>query len=59
MPECEQDVGVGLLPGAVPDRGLVLERGQGGAPEEVFLADRVLQGLGVLWLICVGLGVYV
>lgn len=38
---------------------LVLERGHGGAPEEVFLADRVLQALGLVWLIAIGLGVYV
>lgn len=38
---------------------LVIEQGQGGAPEEVFAADRVLQLMGVVWLVLFGLGVYV
>ena len=38
---------------------LVLEQGRGAAPEEVFASDRVLQALGVLWVIVFGLGVYV
>jgi len=38
---------------------LVLEQGQGGAPEEVFAADRVLQLMGLIWLALFGLGVYV
>ena len=38
---------------------LVLEQGHGGAPEEVFLADRTLQGLGVVWMVTFALGVYV
>jgi decaprenyl-phosphate phosphoribosyltransferase len=38
---------------------LVLEQGQGGAPEEIFAADRVLQLMGIIWLACFGLGVYV
>lgn len=38
---------------------LVLEHGDGGAPEEVFLADRTLQLLGVAWLVVFGAGVYV
>lgn len=38
---------------------LVLEQGQGAAPEEIFLADRTLQILGVLWVIVFALGVYV
>lgn len=38
---------------------LVLEQGQGAAPEDVFAADRVLQGMGVVWVIVFGLGVYV
>ncbi len=37
---------------------LILEQGQGGAPEEVFLADRTLQAVGVLWLVVFALGVY-
>lgn len=53
------ELSIGPLLTALLRYGLVLERGEGGAPEEVFLADRVLQGLGLLWLICVGLGVYV
>lgn len=37
---------------------LVLEQGQGAAPEEVFGRDRVLQVLGVIWLVVYGLAVY-
>jgi decaprenyl-phosphate phosphoribosyltransferase len=37
---------------------LVLEQGHGGAPEEVFASDRVLQVLGGLWAVMFGLGVY-
>jgi decaprenyl-phosphate phosphoribosyltransferase len=35
---------------AVLRYALVIERGGGGAPEEVVLSDRVLQVLGVLWV---------
>ncbi|MFM2078268.1 MAG: hypothetical protein RJA49_2158 [Actinomycetota bacterium] len=38
---------------------LILEQGHGAAPEEIFLSDRTLQLLGVLWAIVFGLGVYV
>ena len=38
---------------------LVLEQGRGAAPEEVFASDRVLQALGVAWVIVFGLAVYV
>jgi decaprenyl-phosphate phosphoribosyltransferase len=38
---------------------LILEQGHGAAPEEIFIADRTLQVLGVLWVIVFGLGVYV
>jgi decaprenyl-phosphate phosphoribosyltransferase len=37
---------------------LLIERGHGGAPEEVFAGDRVLQLLGVAWVVTFGLGVY-
>jgi len=37
---------------------LVLEDGHGAAPEEVFANDRVLQLLGLAWLVLFGLGVY-
>lgn len=37
---------------------LVLERGHGGAPEEVFLQDRALQAMGLLWVLVFALGVY-
>jgi len=42
---------------AVLRYALVIERGGGGAPEEVVLADRVLQVLGVLWIGTFMLGV--
>lgn len=38
---------------------LVLENGGGAAPEDVFARDRVLQLLGVAWIVIFGLGVYV
>lgn len=37
---------------------LVLENGRGAAPEEVFADDRVLQVLGLAWVVLFGLGVY-
>jgi decaprenyl-phosphate phosphoribosyltransferase len=37
---------------------LVLEDGHGAAPEEVFANDRVLQLLGLAWVVVFGLGVY-
>ncbi len=38
---------------------LVLERGQGAAPEEVFTSDRLLLLLGLSWIVVYGLAVYV
>ena len=38
---------------------LLVERGEGGAPEEVVLTDRPLQVLGLAWAIAVGTGLYV
>lgn len=38
---------------------LVLEMGGGAAPEEVFASDRLLQFLGLCWVIVYGLAVYV
>jgi decaprenyl-phosphate phosphoribosyltransferase len=38
---------------------LILEQGHGGAPEEVFAADRPLQFFGVAWLVTFALGVYI
>jgi decaprenyl-phosphate phosphoribosyltransferase len=38
---------------------LVLEEGGGSAPEEVFSSDRLLQLLGLCWVIVYGLAVYV
>jgi decaprenyl-phosphate phosphoribosyltransferase len=37
---------------------LILEQGHGAAPEEIFAHDRVLQILGLIWLLVFGLGVY-
>jgi decaprenyl-phosphate phosphoribosyltransferase len=42
---------------AVLRYALVIEKGGGGAPEEVVLSDRVLQVLGVLWVVTFMLGV--
>ncbi len=37
---------------------LLAARGEAGAPEDVFAADRTLQVLGLLWLLTYGAGVY-
>ena len=37
---------------------LILEQGHGAAPEEIFAHDRVLQILGLVWIIIFGIGVY-
>lgn len=37
---------------------LLLEQGHGGAPEEVFLRDRTLQGLGLVWAALFAAGIY-
>ena len=38
---------------------LLVERGEGGAPEDLVLADRALQVLGALWVAIVAIGLYV
>jgi len=38
--------------------GLVLDQGHGAAPEDVFASDRVLQVMGLAWLVVYGLAVY-
>ena len=38
---------------------LVIEQGHGSAPEEVFMADRWLQAMGLVWVVVFALGVYV
>ena len=37
---------------------LILEQGHGAAPEEIFAHDRVLQIVGLIWLVVFGMGVY-
>jgi decaprenyl-phosphate phosphoribosyltransferase len=37
---------------------LLVDQGQGAAPEEVILKDRALQVIGLLWLVVFGLGIY-
>jgi decaprenyl-phosphate phosphoribosyltransferase len=37
---------------------LLIEQGQGGAPEEIFLRNRVLQGLGLVWAALFAAGIY-
>ena len=37
---------------------LVLDRGEGEAPEDIFIADRVLQIAGLVWVVVYGLAVY-
>ena len=36
-----------------------VDRGEGGAPDEIALSDRVLQFLAVLWIACIVMAVYV
>ena len=36
-----------------------VDRGQGGAPEEIALGDRTLQFLAIAWLACIAMAVYV
>jgi decaprenyl-phosphate phosphoribosyltransferase len=36
---------------------LLLDQGQGGAPEDIVLGDRMLQVIGLAWLVLFGLGV--
>lgn len=35
-----------------------VDRGDGGAPDEMALSDRVLQSLAILWIVCIFLAVY-
>ena len=37
---------------------LILEQGHGAAPEEIFAHDRVLQIVGLIWIMVFGIGVY-
>ncbi len=37
---------------------LLIDAGKGGAPEEVVLSDRLLQGFGVAWAVVFAVGVY-
>jgi decaprenyl-phosphate phosphoribosyltransferase len=37
---------------------LLVDQGEGGAPEEVVFGDRVLQVIGLVWLVIFGLGLY-
>jgi decaprenyl-phosphate phosphoribosyltransferase len=43
---------------AVLRYALVIDQGGGGAPEEVVLSDRVLQVVGLVWLIIFALGIH-
>jgi decaprenyl-phosphate phosphoribosyltransferase len=36
----------------------LIEQGRGGAPEDLVLADRVLQVLGLLWMVTFAIGIY-
>ena len=35
-----------------------VDRGHGGAPDEMALSDRVLQALALLWIVCIVMAVY-
>ena len=36
-----------------------VDSGNGGAPDEIVLEDRVLQALGVLWILTIAMAVYI
>ena len=36
-----------------------VDRGRGGAPDEIALEDRTLQILALLWLACIAMAVYI
>ena len=36
-----------------------VDRGNGGAPDEIALEDRVLQILALVWLACIAMAVYI
>jgi decaprenyl-phosphate phosphoribosyltransferase len=36
---------------------LLLDRGEGGAPEELLMRDRVLLLIGLAWVVCFGIAV--
>ena len=38
---------------------LMIERGEGSAPEEIFFRDRTIQIMGLVWVVIFGIGVYV
>jgi decaprenyl-phosphate phosphoribosyltransferase len=38
---------------------LLLSQGEGGAPEELVLSDRVLLALGLVWVVCFGIAVHI
>jgi decaprenyl-phosphate phosphoribosyltransferase len=44
---------------AVLRYALVLDQGKGSAPEEIVLGDRVIQLIGLSWIVVFGIGVYV
>lgn len=44
---------------AVMRYAIDVDYGNGGAPEEIALSDRILQLMAVLWMICIGVGLYV
>jgi decaprenyl-phosphate phosphoribosyltransferase len=43
---------------AVLRYALVLDQGKGSAPEEIVLGDRILQLIGLAWVVVFGIGVY-
>ncbi len=51
-------VSIGPLVGGLLRYLLVLEAGQGAAPEDVFWRDRPLQVMGLLWAVVFGVAVY-
>lgn len=44
--------------GALMRYALLLERGEGSAPEDIFFRDRTIQVMGVLWVAIFAIGVY-
>jgi decaprenyl-phosphate phosphoribosyltransferase len=52
------EVSIALFALGVLRYALLIERGEGGVPEEVLLKDRPIQAIGAIWLVVYGIGVY-
>ena len=56
--DAAQNAGGDVLDMTGADRVLDVDKGAAGAPEEIVLGDRVLLGLGAVWVVTLALGVF-